>query len=333
MSLEPALIEPTPPFDFGLTAGHLTYFRGRYGSDSFENEELRHVTDVGGKIALTTVRSIGSVDAPRLEMDVAGEGLEDGDVEAARGRTAWALGAYDDVQPFYEIALKDPHLPPLVKAMRGLHITRASPYEAIIQAILGQQISSHVARMLRSTLIETYGPRATIDGRECFAFPSPEALANAGVDALRSIKFSQRKAEYVTDISAMVASGRLDLDGLRGRSTEDVVESLTAIRGVGPWTAHWLMIRALGHTDGFPYGDIALQKAVGMLVKGGNAMSADEILEYSERWSPYRSYVTVYLFAAMRSGRLEELVGSGTRLAIDPRPDGLNVPIDKKERR
>ena len=309
MSPAPAFIEPTPPFDFGLTAGYLTYFRGRYGSDSFENGELRHVTDVGGKVALATVRSLGSVDAPRLKVGIAGEGLEDRDAEAACCRTAWALGAYDELQPFYEIALKDPHLPPLVHAMRGLHITRASPYEAMIHAILGQQISSHVARMLRTTLIETYGPRATIDGRECFAFPSPETLANAGVDALRSIKFSQRKAEYVTDISAMVASGRLDLNALRDKSTEDVVESLTAIRGVGPWTAHWLMIRALGHTDGFPYGDIALQKAMGLLVNGGNPMSADEILEYSGRWSPYRSYVTVYLFAAMRSGRLEEIFG------------------------
>ncbi len=309
MRSAPAHIEPAPPFDFGLTAGYLTYFRGRYGGDSFENGELRHVTDVGGKVALANVRSIGSVDAPRLEVDIAGEGLEDRDVEAACGQTAWALGAYDDLRPFYDIALEDPHLPPLVHAMHGLHITRASPYEAMIHAILGQQISSHVARMLRTTLIETYGTSATIDGRECFVFPSPETLANAGVEALRSIKFSQRKAEYVTDISAMVASGHLDLDALRDKPTDVVVESLTAVRGVGPWTAHWLMIRALGHTDGFPYGDIALRKAMAMLVNGGSPMSADEILDYSKRWSPYRSYVTVYLFAAMRSGRLEEIFG------------------------
>ena len=308
MSRAPAFIEPAPPFDFGLTAGYLTYFRGRYGSDSFEDGVLRHVAVVGGNIALATVRSLGSVDAPRLEMEVAGEGLEDRDVEAAHGQTAWALGAYEDLQPFYELALEDPRLRLLVHALRGLHITCVPPYEAMIQAILGQQISSHVARMLRTTLIETYGPHTTIDGRECFAFPGPEALANAGVDALRSIKFSQRKAEYITDISAMVASGRLDLDALRDKSTDDVVESLTAIRGVGPWTAHWLMIRALGHKDAFPYGDIALQKAMGTLVNGGRKMSAEEILKYSERWSPYRSYVTVYLFAAMRSGRLEEFV-------------------------
>lgn len=308
MSFAPDSIEPAPPFDFDLTAGYLTYFRGRYGSDSFENGELRHVTDVRGKIALAKVRSLGSIEAPRLVVDVSGDGLEDPDVEAARSQTAWALGADDDVQPFYDMALEDPHLPPLVHAMRGLHITRAPPYEALIQAILGQQISSHVARMLRSTLIETYGSSATIDGLECFAFPSPDALADAGVDALRSIKFSQRKAEYVTDISAVVASGRLDLAALRDKSTDDVVELLTAVRGVGPWTAHWLMIRALGHSDGFPYGDIALQKAMGILVNGGSPMTADEILEYSKRWSPYRSYVTVYLFAAMRSGRLQEFV-------------------------
>ena len=86
----PLFIEPTAPFDFDLTAGHLTYFRGRYGSDSFENGELRHVVDVGGKIALATVRSSGSSDAPKLDVEVSGEGLEERDIEEACRQTAWA---------------------------------------------------------------------------------------------------------------------------------------------------------------------------------------------------------------------------------------------------
>ena len=82
-----------------------------------------------------------------------------------------------------------------------------------------------------------------------------------------------------------------------------MVERLTAIRGVGPWTAHWLLISALGETDGFPSGDLALQRTMGRLVTGGPPMPAAEALAYSERWSPHRSYVTTYLFASTRAGR------------------------------
>ncbi len=89
-----------------------------------------------------------------------------------------------------------------------------------------------------------------------------------------------------------------------GRSAAEVVASLTALRGIGPWTAQWLMIRSLGHTDGFPEGDLALQRTLGFLVNGGRRMSPEEALSYSVRWSPQRSYAVTYLFAGVRSGQL-----------------------------
>ena len=85
------------------------------------------------------------------------------------------------------------------------------------------------------------------------------------------------------------------------------MKKLTSIRGIGPWTVHWLMIHALGHSDGFPYGDLALQRFMGTLANGGVRMPAQEALSYSERWSPYRSYATAYLFAAARQGRFDEI--------------------------
>ena len=79
------------------------------------------------------------------------------------------------------------------------------------------------------------------------------------------------------------------------------MDYLTAIRGVGPWTAQWLLIRALGQPDGFPHGDLALQRFLGRLTNDG-PIGAREALERSVVWSPYRSYATTYLFAASRSG-------------------------------
>ena len=124
----------------------------------------------------------------------------------------------------------------------------------------------------------------------------------AGVDRLRALGFSARKAEYITEISRKVSSGHLDLEGMHALSDEEIIQVLTGLRGVGLWTAQWLLIRALGRDDGFPHGDLALCRILGQLLREGKPFPPEEALEYSRRWAPYRSYVTAYLFAAMRSG-------------------------------
>ncbi len=298
-------LTPKPPYSFELTAGYLTYFQGRYGADRFEDGAFSRLLEIDGKLALLWVSSSGTVDAPRLELCIAGDGLDESTVAESRRQAEWMLGVEQDVSAFYEMAGEDAHLEPVIRLMHGLHIPRtATTYEAMILAILGQQISIHVARMLRTLLIQTYGRSMEHVGATYCAFPAPEALCAAGVDGLRKIKFSGRKSEYIVDIASKVASGELDLDGLRGRSGEEIVERLTALRGIGPWTANWLMIRSLGNTDGFPDGDLALQRTLGLLANGGRRMSAEEALAYSQRWSPYRSYAVTYLFAGVRSGRL-----------------------------
>ena len=309
-------IEPVPPFDFDLTAGYLTYFRGRYATDVFENGVYRRLQRLNGGMALLSAWSTGTIDAPMLEAEVQSDSLDEDMIVEARESVAWLLGSDDDLAPFYRMAENDPYLPPVVNGMRGLHITHtATAYEALVLAILGQQISTHVARMLRNLITETYGESMTVDGEVYRAFPSPERLAAAGVEGLRAIKFSRRKAEYISDISSQVASGELDLESMRQQPAEDVVRSLTKIRGIGPWTAHWLLIRALGYPDGFPHGDLAMERMMGMLVNSAAdssspppPMSSKEASAFSECWSPFRSYVTTYIFGAGRSGRFEDLV-------------------------
>ncbi len=298
-------LTPAPPYSFDLTAGYLAYFQGHYGADRLEDGVFSRLLDIDGKLVLLRVSSSGALHAPRLELSVAGDELDEAAVVKARRQAEWMLGVDQDLGAFYAMALEDEHLSPVVELMRGLHIPRtATTYEALILAILGQQISAHIAGMLRTLLIETFGRSVKIDGLTYYAFPRPEAVAAAGVDVLRRIKFSGRKSEYTVDIASKIASREIELEGLRSSSAAEVVERLTALRGIGPWTAQWLMIRSLGHPDGFPEGDLALQRTLGFLVNGGQRMSPEEALAYSARWSPHRSYVVTYLFAGSRSGRL-----------------------------
>ena len=304
---------PTPPYDFALTALHATYGRGRYGADSFEDGVFRRLLDLGGDtLALATVRSTDTMNKPKLAVELQGPSLGKTAVAVAKRQVAWLLDTAHDITHFYRMAKRDPVLRKLVANLHGLHLAHTlSVYEALVLAILGQQISGHVARMLRTLLIQTYGPSLEVGGVTYFAFPRPESLVAAGIDGLRKIKFSGRKSEYIADIATRVASGDLDLEALRTLPDDEAVDALVRIRGVGLWTANWVFIRALGRPDGLPHGDLALQRTLGMLVNGGKAMSADEALAYSERWKPFRSYVTAYLFAAIRTGGVERLTAEG----------------------
>ena len=302
-------ITPTAPYDFDLTVGSMTYFQARHAADMFEGGILRRVLPLNDKPALISVRSVGSVDAPSLAVEVSGDSLTSADTDEALRLVRRMLATDADISAFYAMALDDPHLEPLVRNMYGLRATCApTAYEALVLAILGQQISTHVARMLRNLIIETYGDRITIDGETLYAFPRAETLADAGPDGLRAIKFSMRKAEYITGISQQIVSGELSLEAMRDLPDDEIVSGLLALRGVGPWTAHWMLMRAFGRLDGFPQGDLALQRMMGILVGDGAPMPPDDALAYSERWSPWRSWVTTYMFGAGRTGRFAEIV-------------------------
>ncbi|MYE55411.1 MAG: DNA-3-methyladenine glycosylase 2 family protein, partial [Chloroflexi bacterium] len=287
----------------------MTFFQARHAADMFEEGVLRRVLSLSHKSALVSVRSVGSVDAPRLAVEVSGNSLTQVDTDEALQIVRRMLATDTDITAFYDMALDDPHLAPMVRNMYGLRPT-CSPtaFEALVLAILGQQISTHVARMLRNLIIETYGDRVTIGGETLHAFPRPQTLADAGPVGLRAIKFSMRKAEYITGISQQIVSGELSLEAMRALPDDEIVSGLLALRGVGAWTAHWMLIRAFGRSDGFPHGDLALQRMMGILVGDGSPMSPEDALAYSERWSPWRSWVTTYMFGAGRTGRFAEIV-------------------------
>ena len=150
-------LKPASPYSFTLTAAYVTFFRGRYGGDIFENGLYQRLLDLGGRLCLAGVRASGMEDSPVLEIEFLSPSLDEATVDRARERINWMLGTNRDIKPFYKMAQNDRVLTPLVQELWGLHIPHtASVYEALVQAILGQQISSHVAHKLRTFLVETF---------------------------------------------------------------------------------------------------------------------------------------------------------------------------------
>ncbi|MCH7736572.1 MAG: DNA-3-methyladenine glycosylase 2 [Chloroflexi bacterium] len=303
MDLLTATIRPVAPFDFELTAGYHTYFQSRYGTDSMEDGVYRRLLDLGDKLVLASVRSDGTVDAPELALELQGPELSTEDVDLARERVSWLLGVDQDLGPFYELGRSDEVMAGLVERFYGLHLPHtASVFEALVLAVLGQQISTSVARIIRTLLIETFGPSAEFDGETYYAFPRPESIWASTPAELYTMKLTQRKAEYVHALAGSALDAAVGLERLGELTDAEIVERLTALRGVGLWTAQWTLVRAVGRPDALPLGDLALRRVVSRLFKDGAEVTDAEVEEIAQRWSPYRTFATVYLFSALRTG-------------------------------
>jgi len=126
-------------------------------------------------------------------------------------------------------------------------------------------------------------------------FPKPQALAGAD---LRAIGATSSQERAIRAISAAVAAGELALDSSQG--LEDFVESFCRLPGVGPWTAHYVAMRALREPDAFPADDLGLRRALG---DRGRPISRSALAKLSEEWRPWRAYAAMYLWMNPRATR------------------------------
>jgi len=296
-------IKPHPPFDFDLTASYHAYFQSRYGADSMEDGVYHRLLDLGDKLVLASVRSVGTTSVPELALELRGDRLTQDDAQRATWRVAWLLGTDQDLAPFYASIETDPVMSEVVDRFYGLHLPHTGTiFEALVVGVLGQQIATNVARIIRTLIIETFGHRAEFDGETYYAFPRPEAIWASSPDELRTMKLTQRKSEYVHGIAGAALDSAVGLESVAELPDTEIVKRLTALRGVGEWTAQWALIRAVGRPDALPLGDLALRRVVSRLFFDGAEVTDSQVEELARRWAPYRTYATVYLFTALRGG-------------------------------
>jgi len=152
-------------------------------------------------------------------------------------------------------------------------------FDVLISSIIGQQLSVKAADTIEARVRAVVSPL------------TPESLANTPGELLRAQGLSHSKISYVQGIAEAFRSGAVDPDRLSEGSEHEVVETLTTLRGVGPWTAEMFLIFAMGRPDVWSPGDLGLRKAVWSLFG-----EESDPVEVSERWRPYRSYAALYLW-------------------------------------
>jgi len=197
------------------------------------------------------------------------------------------LGFGFDLAAFYDWAQADEVLHHAAIRLRGFRPPlMPDPWEMLVVAITAQQVSLFSATAIRNRFIEAYGRQHEV----AYAFPTRERTAGLGEGDLVALGFSRRKEEYVLDL----ARSDLDLDALAGLEDDEVRARIVAQRGLGEWTAEWFIGRCLGRPQAWPWGDLALRKAVADLYRGL------DVREARERFHPFENLSAHYLLLTQR---------------------------------
>ncbi|HEX6324852.1 MAG TPA: AlkA N-terminal domain-containing protein [Vicinamibacterales bacterium] len=279
-----------PPFDLdwlmGLLAG-----RAAPGVERVEHGVYRRTVAIGGAAGWIEVRGFGGSGVRRSNALAvrASPSLAPHLLRVASGvRRVFDLDA--DPAAIGRALSADARLAKAVRARPGLRVPGSwQPWEIALRAIVGQQVSVEAATTIVGRIVARAGAvvQTPFDGLT-HLFPAPEAVAAAD---LSGIGMPGARVATVTRVAAGLADGTFRLEAAGGH--DDTVRALCAIKGIGPWTAEYIALRALGEPDAFPAGDLGLRKALGE----GTPVSAREAAEAAEVWRPWRGYAAMYLWS------------------------------------
>lgn len=217
--------------------------------------------------------------------------------DQARDYLRRLLGLHADPEPFERHISASPRLAPLVAGRLGLRIPQTPDlFDGLTWVVVGQQINLAFAYTLRRRLAERVGVPVA-DG--LLAPPKAEAVANLTVEELARMQFSQRKAEYLIGAAQKIVAGELDLARLSTASPEEAEAGLVAVRGIGRWSAQYLMMRAFGLEDCVPVGDAGLVKGLARFFNLPDRPGPAETLELMRPFAPYRSWATFHLWQSL----------------------------------
>lgn len=209
------------------------------------------------------------------------------------------LGLAQDLDGFRQFMNTDPEDSKLLPGGAVLRIPQtATVWDGIVWAVLGQQVNIAFAARLRSRLAVLAGERV---GPELWTVPTPQRVATLKIEDLSSLQFSARKAEYLIGIAQTVVSNAWDLDALAKGPATRAERALLELRGIGPWAAHYILMRACGFMDATPLGDTGLTSAL-QLRFGGERPEENRTRELMKRYAPYRSLATYHLWQSLKSG-------------------------------
>ncbi len=298
-----------PPFDFAAT---LDFLRGRALPGVERVEDTCYTRVIGD------ARAPGSLSVspwpggePALALRLEGVATERVLASVQRVRRMFDLDA--DPVTIARGLSADARLRALLRQRPGLRLPSGwDGLEIAVRAIIGQQVSVAAARTFTARLVDRFGTPLPADAPGGFARLFPDATTLARVDLTR-IGLTRRRAETIGVLARALRDGAVSFAS--GQTLDDFVERLTVLPGIGPWTAHYIALRALAHPDAFPAADLVLQKA---LPNDGSRLTARALAGHAQAWRPWRAYAVIHLWRdAMAATAARPMVD---RSGNDPKP-------------
>ena len=218
--------------------------------------------------------------------------MNNGDIEVAAPRgleqavaeSRYRLGELLPVEPLLEVAERVPAVADQLRRMPGYRPPlNPAVAEVLVTSICAQQVNMRWAATTLNRLVERYGEALELDGVRVWRFPTAERLATADEADIRALQLTTRKSSYIVGLARSLAAG--ELGGLEEDSNERVLRRITAIRGLGRWTADWFLARCLGRPDAIAAGDLGVRKVVSRFVAGVDEVLAEpDVRAATEAW-------------------------------------------------
>jgi len=284
------VLHPIAPFRLDLTAWALRR-RAMNEIDRWDGHTYARTIGIGDRAVDLEVTQVGAASRPALRVVVRGAAGRRVRTTATAALSR-ALGLDIDLEGFYRMARADARLSPLVDRFRGVKPPRfPTVFEALVNGIACQQLSLTVGIILLGRLSKLCGLRSPSGTH---AFPRPKDVAALTPARVRALGFNRNKARAVLELARAVEDG-FDLEGLADYDNQAVVERLVALRGIGRWTAEYVLLRGLGRLSMFPGDDVGARTNLARWMKLRTPLDYDRVRRLARRWDPYPGFLYFHL--------------------------------------
>lgn len=280
----------TPVFDFSQSLAFMRGFSPMSDDQEVTASTFTRAMMVNGRCIAFRVHDAGNADQPMVGYTLfSDEPLDESSQRKVTERIAFFLSLQDDLRPFYTIAEQDKDFAPVIQHLYGLHHVKfLTLCEIACWSVLVQRRAMPLARKMKRALVERYGGSITVENHTYWAFPELERLLAVSEEEFASLIDNSRSAHYL--YSVVQALSRIDEEFLRTAPYDDAEAVLRSIKGIGPWSAGFILLRGLGRMERLRTDMQPFQDALKNLYKSGTTMQQIE-----ERYGPYIGYWSFYL--------------------------------------
>ena len=302
------MIKPVAPFRLDLTVWALRR-RANNIVDRWDGKTYGRLLTLDGQAVDVSVTQIGPPNDPELKIEAAYAGFLSILKPALVTIVEQMLGTGRNLSEFYVLASGDAQLAQLAARFCGLKPPRfPTLFEALVNGIACQQITLTLGILLLNKLASNYGMSVRKESTTSYAFPRPEDLAGLEPQDIRRLGLSNNKARAIIELARMMTDKRLIPEDLEALDDETVLARLCQLRGVGRWTAEYVMLRGLGRIHLFPGDDMGARRNLQRWLKLKEPMSYEDVRRILLRWEPYSGFLYFHLLLdrLMRDGIYDE---------------------------